>query len=129
MTNLQGYASGLVVGISPKSSVIGEVKSLNDFLIKNEIVAISGIDTRQLTSVLRENGSLKGAILSGKDIGTYELEKVLDSAREFGGLVGVDLAREVSSAQPFFWNEKPWDIDLGFTKSEDAKYKVGLRFE
>lgn len=119
------WASGLVVGdLSEIVSNWRSKMSLNDFLIKNEIVAISGIDTRQLTSVLRENGSLKGAILSGKDIGTYELEKVLDSAREFGGLVGVDLAREVSSAQPFFWNEKPWDIDLGFTKSEDAKYKV-----
>ena len=66
--------------------------SLAEFLVKNKTVAISGIDTRQLTSVLRETGSLKGAILSGKNIGADEIERAINSAREFSGLVGVDLA-------------------------------------
>ena len=98
--------------------------SLAEFLVKNETVAISGVDTRQLTSVLRETGSLKGAILSGKNIGASEIERAVNSAREFSGLVGVDLAREVTSAHPAFWNDGPWNIKSGFTKSDGGKYKV-----
>ena len=119
------WASGLVV--RDHSEIVSNWRSkmsLNEFLIKNEIVAISGVDTRRLTGVLRERGSLKGAILSGKDIGNYELKRVIDSAQEFSGLVGVDLAREVSSMQPFIWNEEPWDVNSGFKKSEGGKYKV-----
>ena len=119
------WASGLVVRDLPEIVSNWRSKmSLNEFLKKNEIVAISGIDTRQLTGVLRDRGSLKGAILSGKDIGNYELKRVIDYAQKFSGLVGVDLAREVSSMQPFLWNEEPWDINSGFKKSEGGKYKV-----
>ena len=119
------WASGLVVrDLSEIVSNWRSKMSLAEFLVKNETVAISGVDTRQLTSVLRETGSLKGAILSGKNIGASEIERAVNSAREFSGLVGVDLAREVTSAHPAFWNEGPWDIKSGFTKSDGGKYKV-----
>ena len=75
---------------------------------------------------MRETGSLKGAILSGKNIGADEIEKAVNSAREFSGLVGVDLAREVTSAQPALWNEGPWNIKSGFTKSDKANIKLLL---
>ena len=119
------WASGLVVrDLSEIVSNWRSKMSLAEFLVKNETVAISGVDTRQLTSVLRETGSLKGAILSGKNIGASEIERAVNSAREFSGLVGVDLAREVTSAQPAFWNEGPWNIKSGFTKSDGGKHKV-----
>ena len=62
--------------------------------------------------------------MSGKNIGAREIERAINSAREFRGLVGVDLAREVTSTQPVLWNEGPWNIKSGFTKSDGGKYKI-----
>ena len=61
-------AAGLIVrDISPVVSNFRATKSLSDYLKEENIVAISGIDTRKLTLVLREKGSMGGAIVTGDD--------------------------------------------------------------
>lgn len=75
--------------------------SLPDWLRKQGIVAISGIDTRQLTIRLRETGAISACISTHTD----KPEAALEKARAFSGLNGVDLAREVSRKTVQRWDE------------------------
>jgi carbamoyl-phosphate synthase small subunit len=78
--------------------------------VRNGIVAISDIDTRRLTRILREKGAQGGAILAGDGA---DAEKALEQARSFPGMKGLDLAREVTTGQPYTWTEGSWDLDNG----------------
>lgn len=88
-------------------------ESVADFLIRNKIPAIEGIDTRQLVSLLRDRGAQRG-VLSTKD---FAEDSLLAKARAWPGLVGMNLAEEVSctSSYPWRegdvkWKERPWHI-------------------
>lgn len=76
-------------------------QSLPDWLKKNGVVAISGIDTRDLTIRLREHGAIGSCITTAVDA----QEAALDKARSFPGLKGVDLALEVSRQTIERWHE------------------------
>jgi carbamoyl-phosphate synthase small subunit len=87
------WASGLVIrNASITHSNYRAEQSLQDWLKKNGVVAIAGIDTRDLTLRLRENGALGACISTDVD----NPEAVLAKAKSFSGLQGVDLALEVS---------------------------------
>ncbi|MBT3992569.1 MAG: carbamoyl phosphate synthase small subunit, partial [Gammaproteobacteria bacterium] len=75
--------------------------TLQEFLKNANIVAISGIDTRKLTRILRTTGSQNGCIMSG-DI---DLEIAKKRIEEFDGLDGVDLAKKVTSKSVYEWDE------------------------
>jgi len=77
-------------------------KSLADYLKENNIPAIEGVDTRELTLRIRERGAMK-AILSTVD---FERESLLKKLEEFPGLVGRDLVKEVVFPKPYEWNKK-----------------------
>ncbi len=76
--------------------------SLGDYLAKNNILGIEGIDTRALTLHIRQKGALK-AVLSTKDLDEKSLVK---KAKESRGLLGIDLVREVVCKKPYTWNKK-----------------------
>ena len=76
--------------------------SLGDYLAKNNILGIEGIDTRELTLHIRQKGALK-AVLSTKDLDEKSLVK---KAKESCGLLGIDLVREVVCKKPYAWNKK-----------------------
>ncbi|OGO95200.1 MAG: carbamoyl phosphate synthase small subunit [Coxiella sp. RIFCSPHIGHO2_12_FULL_42_15] len=95
------HVAGLVIrNLSPTVSNWRSAKSLEVYLKQNGIVAISGIDTRRLTRILRDKGAQKGCILSGLDA-----EEALRQAQQFPGLVGKDLAKVVSTDQVIEWKE------------------------
>ncbi len=75
---------------------------LDNFLKENKIVGISGIDTRKLTKVLRNNGSQNGCILCGNNPDIKTAKKSLD---EFPGLENQDLAIEVTTNKNYKWSE------------------------
>ena len=83
-------------------------ESLPAYLQRNGIVAIADIDTRRLTRILREKGAQGGAILTGKRV---DQDAAIEQARSFPGMQGMDLAREVTTAEPYGWNEGSWDLD------------------
>ncbi len=97
------YASGLVIRdlVQLPSSWRCE-GGLGDFLKRGRIVAIAGIDTRRLTRVLRERGAQAGCIMTGERIDTATAVK---AASLFPGLKGMDLARTVTTREPYQWNE------------------------
>ena len=105
------YVSGLVIRDLPiQVSNWRSQEALNSYLIKNNVVAIADIDTRRLTRILREKGAQKGCVIAGKSINEGA---VIDAAREFAGLVGADLAKEVSTAEPYEWCQGAWSLDNG----------------
>ena len=76
--------------------------SLGEYLAKNNILGIEGIDTRELTLHIRQKGALK-AVLSTEDLDEKSLVK---KAKESCGLLGIDLVREVVCKKPYAWNKK-----------------------
>jgi len=79
---------------------------LADYLAENGIVAITGVDTRALTSHLRRHGSKK-AVLSTRDL---DPKRLVREAQDSPGLVGRDLVREVTCDRPYPWAEPPYDL-------------------
>ena len=102
-------AAGLIVRDCPaRHSNWRARESLPDFLVRKGIVAISDIDTRRLTRILREKGAQGGAIIAGK---SSDRDRAVKLARSFPGMKGMDLAREVTTRAPYEWSEGSWDLD------------------
>lgn len=119
------WAAGLVIRDLPLlSSNWREQQTLPEYLKANGTVAIAGIDTRRLTRILREKGSQNGCILAGDDITD---EQALALAREFPGLKGMDLAKEVSVKERYEWRSSVWCLETNRhdeIPAEDLPYHV-----
>lgn len=109
------WPAGLIVRNVPRrpSSWRSEM-SLPEWLAARGMVAISEIDTRKLTRILRDAGAQNGALMAG-DIDT---DRAIEAARKFPGLKGMDLAREVSTRATYAWTEG--ELDLGSNAFDDA---------
>ena len=83
--------------------------SLTDWLITHNLPGISGIDTRALTRHIRDSGAPHGVLCHAPD-GTIDTEALVKMAREWPGLNGMDLAREVTSSHQHSWNEGSWQM-------------------
>ena len=115
------HAAGLIIRDLPvRDSNFRKQQSLTDYLSQQGIVALAGIDTRRLTRILREKGAQAGCILAGDD----NAERALELARGFPGLAGMDLAKVVSTNQPYQWTETEWTLGSGYGKLGTPKYKV-----
>jgi len=118
----QIQAAGLVVrDCAMRVSNFRSTQSLPDYLKQEGIVAISGVDTRQLTRILREKGAQGACILVGDDA-----ERAIELARSFAGMQGVDLAKEVSTKSNKTWVEGTWSLGSGFAQPDTSKYKVAV---
>jgi carbamoyl-phosphate synthase small subunit len=113
------FISGLVIRDLPlvKSSWRA-TENLGDYLKRHNIVAISDIDTRQLTRHLRKHGAMKACIVAGSNI---DSDKAVASAKSFAGLVGMDLAKEVSTKKSYVWNDGTWDLEEGIKPASAKK--------
>jgi len=106
-------AAGLVIRDLPLlSSNFRETETLGAYLKRGNIVAIADIDTRKLTRMLRDNGAQDGCIMAGK----IDEAAALKAAREFPGLVGMDLAKVVSCAKSYETDESVWQLGSGYGK-------------
>ncbi len=116
------WSAGLIVRDVPRrpSNWRSQV-SLQDWLIQRGVVAISGIDTRKLTRILRERGAQNGALMAGDDL---NVEVALEAARKFPGLKGMDLAKVTSTDKAYSWNEGQLDLDSNTFASAAPQYKV-----
>jgi carbamoyl-phosphate synthase small subunit len=107
------HAAGLVIRDLPLlHSNWRATESLPEFLIRGNVVAISDIDTRKLTRILREKGAQAGCIASGDAASRPDL--AIEAARRFPGLKGMDLAKVVTTRRSFQWNEGTnWALEQG----------------
>ena len=100
------HASGIVVKDLPDHfSNWRATQSLSSFLESKKTIGISNIDTRALTTRLRDHGSLKACIAPG-DKGSLSIAR--EALKKFSGLEGLDLAKEVSAQNSFTWDEGTW---------------------
>jgi carbamoyl-phosphate synthase small subunit len=101
-------------------------ETLQDYLRRNGIVAISGIDTRRLTRILREKGAQGGCIVAGD---SPDRELALKNAREFPGMQGQDLAREVTTRETYEWTQGTFDLDSdAWTATAPVRHVVAYDF-
>ena len=115
------HAAGLVVRDSPALySNFRSASGLGQYLEKNRIVAIADIDTRKLTRLLREKGAQSGCLVAGE----VDIDNALTHAKAFPGLAGMDLAKVVSVAKPYAWNEGRWILGKGFEQKQENKLHV-----
>lgn len=116
------HAAGLIVRDVPRrASSWRSAESLPDYLRRHGTVAIAGIDTRRLTRILREKGALAGCIMAGEQV---DAEGALASARAFPGLNGMDLAKVVSTARAYAWNQGIYDLDRTAFNQPATRFKV-----
>jgi len=115
-------AAGLIVRDVPRlASNWRNVESLPEYLKRQNIVAIAGIDTRKLTRILRDRGAQHGCIVAGESI---DADDAVAKARAFPGLNGADLARVVSLREPAPWNQGNYELDDQAFRKPAAKFKV-----
>jgi carbamoyl-phosphate synthase small subunit len=116
------HTAGLIVRDVPRrASNWRSTESLPDYLSRQGIVAIAGIDTRRLTRILRDKGALSGCIVAGESV---DVDAALAKARAFPGLNGVDLAKVVSVEKPYNWNEGVYDLDRTVFHETDKRFNV-----
>ena len=119
------FASGLIVRDVPvRLSNWRSTDSLGDFLKKNEVVGISGIDTRRLTRILREKGALSGCIMAAGNGVRVNQKAALEAAKAFPGLKGMDLAKEVTTRKSYEWSEGEWVLGEGYAKQPGSRFNV-----
>ncbi|MCU7890467.1 MAG: glutamine-hydrolyzing carbamoyl-phosphate synthase small subunit [Candidatus Thiodiazotropha sp. (ex Ustalcina ferruginea)] len=110
------HAAGLVIRDLPLiTSNWRSEESLENYLQRNDIIAIAGIDTRKLTRILREKGAQSGCILAGDGL---DEQTALKMAQGFPGLKGMDLAKEVTTSTPYEWAQGSWSLEGGLPEAE-----------
>ena len=85
--------------------------TLGGFLRKQGVPGIGGIDTRALTVRIRDGGFVTGVVAHPAD-GRFDVAGLVERARAWPGLDGMDLAREVSCTQSYAWDEPVWRAPL-----------------
>lgn len=120
------HAAGLIIRDLPaRLSSWRSNGSLSDYLRQAGVPAISGIDTRRLTRLLRDKGAQNGCLVAAASPGeSLDEQAAIAAARGFPGLAGMDLAKVVSTASPYPWREGSWRLGEGFRKPAPARYRV-----
>ena len=117
------HAAGLIIRDLPVlASNFRSEQSLSDYLKAQNVVAISNIDTRKLTRILREKGAQNGCILVGA--GAADEARALELARSFPGLSGMDLAKVVSTKEKYEWTQSEWRLGSGYGEQKAPQYRV-----
>ena len=117
------HAAGLVIRDLPLLvSNFRSQRTLDGYLQAHDVVGIAEIDTRRLTRLLREKGAQNGCILTGD----VDERQALAAARGFPGLKGMDLAKSVTTAQSYTWDEGTWRLGEGYARRdpEQARFLV-----
>jgi carbamoyl-phosphate synthase small subunit len=101
---------------------------LEEWLKRRGIVALAGIDTRALTALIREKGAPNAVIAHSPD-GVFDVEALKKQAAAWSGLVGLDLAKEVTSGQSSSWNQTAWVWNEGYgEQSEPTMHVVAVDY-
>ena len=116
------WAAGLIVrDVTRRPSSWRSQVALPDWLAARGVVALAGMDTRKLTRLLRDRGAQNACLVGGDAV---DREHAIEAARKFPGLDGMDLAKEVSTQQPYEWLDGSLDLDRGAFARSDARFHV-----
>ena len=119
------FAAGLIIRDLPRTiSNWRSTEDLGSYLVRNRIVAISDIDTRKLTRILREQGAQNGCVIAGTTLTPADEARALGAARAAPSMAGLDLAKVVSCTEPYDWNAGVWALDGGYQTPQAARFQV-----
>ena len=96
---------------------------LDAWLKSMNLVAVTGVDTRRLTRLIRDSGAPTGVIINAGN-GAIDVDALRTEAEAWPGLEGMDLARDVTCRQTYAWDETEWALDGGTGKQENPKFHV-----
>ncbi|MBP7000297.1 glutamine-hydrolyzing carbamoyl-phosphate synthase small subunit [Amaricoccus sp.] len=117
-------AAGMVVKWDPTEPANWRAaEPLSTWLARRGRIGVGGVDTRRLTRAIRLQGAPHAAIAHAPD-GAFDLDDLLAQARAFPGLVGMDLARDVTCAQSYRWDEMRWAWPEGYVRREGPGRRV-----
>ena len=117
-------ARGVVLNtaITPPSNYRA-TRHLDQWLKARGVIGLAGLDTRALTSLIRQKG-MPNAVIAHVPNGRFDLGALRRKAREWPGLVGMDLVPMVTSGQRFTWDETPWRWGVGYGRQESPEFHV-----
>ena len=117
-------AAGMVVKWDPSEpSNWRATETLVAWLARRGRIGIGGLDTRRLTRAIRQQGAPHVA-LAHDPKGNFDIAALVAKARAWSGLVGLDLAREVTCAQSYRWDETRWSWPEGYGKRTGDGFRV-----
>ncbi|WP_312219499.1 glutamine-hydrolyzing carbamoyl-phosphate synthase small subunit [Brevundimonas sp.] len=96
---------------------------LDAWMTSRGVIGLAGVDTRALTQLIREKGA-PHAVIAHDPEGKFDLEALTAQARDWKGLVGLDLAKDASTTQAFEWTEGAWEWPTGYAKPEAGDKSV-----
>ena len=119
------WTKGVIINTEITSpSNYRSLKHLDEWLKKNKIVGITGIDTRNLTNFIRDKGAPKGTISYSKNK-KLNIKKLLRQTQKWSGLKNLDLAQKVSTKKNYIWKGfKTWKKESGFKKNNTKNFHV-----
>ena len=98
-------------------------RHLDQWLRARDIIGLSGLDTRALTALIREKG-MPNAVIAHDPGGRFDVDALKQEAREWPGLIGMDLVPMVTSGQRFSWDETPWQWGKGYGRLDKPEFHV-----
>jgi len=98
-------------------------KHFDDWLKSRGIIAVTGVDTRALTAHIREHG-LANAVIAHDPTGQFDRKAMVARAKKWKGLVGADLAKDVTSGQSSQWRQSAWQIGRGYGENSEETFNV-----
>ncbi len=117
-------AAGMVVKWDPtEPSNWRAAGRLTDWLARKALIGVGGVDTRRLTRAIRQQGAPHVAIAHDPE-GRFDIEALVAKARGWPGLVGLDLAKDVTCAQSYRWDEMRWAWPEGYRRREGKGRRV-----
>jgi carbamoyl-phosphate synthase small subunit len=118
------FAAGMVVKWDPtEPSNWRATGDLVNWLTRRGRIGIGGIDTRRLTRAIRQQGAPHVALAHDPQ-GRFDLEALVARARGWRGLVGLDLAKDVSCQQSYRWDEMRWAWPEGYQRQTAPRHRV-----
>jgi carbamoyl-phosphate synthase small subunit len=106
------------------------VERLDDWMKRHARVGLSGIDTRALTKRIRSGGAPNGVIAHAAD-GKFDIPLLLDMARAWPGLEGMDLAIAVTTEMDYGWEGGVWQLGFGYGgegREDDRPHVVAIDY-
>jgi carbamoyl-phosphate synthase small subunit len=117
----RSWVEGFVLKeMAPAPSNWRTAESLTDYLKRQRIPAVQGIDTRKLTKIIRQGGAQRALIsTTGENV-----ETLLDKVRNVPSIIGQDLVKEVTTAEPYRWREGAYDWPRGYLEKRRFRHFV-----
>ncbi|QNQ11512.1 glutamine-hydrolyzing carbamoyl-phosphate synthase small subunit [Sphingomonas alpina] len=115
------HALGIIVREDvTEPSNFRSVERLDSWMKTHDRIGLAGVDTRALTRRIRTGGAPNG-VIAHSATGEFDIPKLLEMARAWPGLEGMDLAIEVTTETHYGWEGGIWRLGFGYDNASGAE--------